>query len=145
MMRSMAPTDRQIIRDFDERWAKHAARFSRWCMSNTKWRKLFLAVHEAQCAAPHLEHKTIESTHIFHALWPGPRDLGVSRFNDTNWQPFDYRWIEWIRIPRQFEPHPGVGFTVAQDVDAIAEVIRQTLHASIDLDEQFLWIYGYRN
>lgn len=75
-----------------------------------------------------------------------PRVSGLreGRYTDSIWQPFEYKWLEWFRFPRQFKPHPGVGLVVTQDVEALEAVIEAAAHASIDLDDEYLWLYGYR-
>lgn len=131
--------------DDHRRWFKIASRFKLSCMSNAKWRKVFTAIAESAVEVRRCEFKCIDSDRVT-VKDRGPRvtELMESRFADGMWQPFEYKWIEWFRFPRQFKPHPGVGLVVTQDVETLRAVITAAAHACVELDDLYLWLYGYR-
>ena len=46
--------------------------------------------------------------------------------------------------PREFKPNPGVGLSVTQDVEALRKVITSAAAACVELDQGYLWLFGYR-
>lgn len=114
-------------------------------MSNTKWRKVFAAIDESGISIRRCEFKCIDSDYI--TMEPRPpltRELMETRFADSIWQPFEYKWIEWFRFPREFKPYPGVGLAVYQDLEALRDAIMAAAAACLELDADYLWLYGYR-
>ena len=110
--------------DDHERWLKGAVRFKLSCMSNAKWRKVLTAIATSSIEIRRCEFKCIDSEYV--SVMPGApqvRDLMERRFADSGWQPFEYKWIEWIRFPRQFKPRQGIGFVVTQDVGELQKAI----------------------
>jgi len=132
--------------DDHERWFKIASRFKLSCMSNTKWRKVFTAIAESPVEVRRCELKCIDSDYVaVQGRAPQVRELMERRFTDSIWQPFEYKWIEWFRFPRQFKPYPGVGLVVTQDVEALRAVIPEATQACLELDDKYLWLFGYRD
>jgi hypothetical protein len=131
--------------DDHERWFKIACRFKLSCMSNAKWRKVFTAIATCGVEVRRCEFKCIDSAEVsVMPRAPLVRELMERRFADGMWQPFEYKWIEWFRFPRQFKPHPGVGLVVRQDVEALRDVIAGAAQACVELDDNYLWLFGYR-
>jgi hypothetical protein len=128
-----------------ERWFKIASRFTISCMSNANWLKVFTAIDTSLVEIRRCEFKCIDSNFVFaQDRAPQVRELLERRFTDSIWQPFEYKWIEWFRFPRQFKPYPDVGLLVAQDVERLQAVISDAAHACVELDAEYLWLYGYR-
>ena len=128
-----------------EWWLKIASRFKLSCMSNAKWRKVFTAIATSTVEIRRCEFKCIDSPHVSTMpRAPLVRELMERRFTDGLWQPFEYKWIEWFRFPRQFKPYAGVGLVVTQDVEALQRVIAAAAHACVELDDEYLWLFGYR-
>jgi hypothetical protein len=141
---STRPTFQSRLDDH-EQWFKIASRFKLSCMSNAKWRKVFTAIAESTVEVRRCEFKCIHSDYVtVKDCAPQVRELIERRFTDSIWQPFEYKWIEWFRFPRQFKPHPGIGLMVTQDVEALQVVIAEAAHACVELDEEYLWLLGYR-
>jgi hypothetical protein len=142
-MRSSHPSTASF--DDHQRWLRIASRFQLSCMSNAKWRKVFTAIAESAVDVRRCEFKCIDSDYVtVHSRAPQVSELLERRFTDGLWQPFEYKWIEWFRFPRQFQPYPGVGLVVTQDVEALQTVIARAAQACVELDDQYLWLYGYR-
>lgn len=114
-------------------------------MSNAKWRKVFTAIAESSVEVRRCEFKCIDSDYVtVKERSPQVAELMERRFTDSIWQPFEYKWIEWFRFPRQFKPYPGVGLIVTQDLEGLQAVITTAAHAYVELDNQYLWLFGYR-
>ena len=64
----------------------------------------------------------MDSNHKVVQAFPQAHDLDVVRFADGRFQPFEYKWIDWIEIPRQYKPFPGIGLTRSQAPDLRQEV-----------------------
>ncbi|TWU32437.1 hypothetical protein Q31b_58370 [Novipirellula aureliae] len=83
-----------------ERYRKCMAQCTASHMSNTKWRRVFMAIADEGVEQIHSHWKHIDSDHIsIHYRMPQPHDLNEKRFNDGAFQPYEYKWIEWIQIP----------------------------------------------
>lgn len=132
--------------DDHQRWFRIASQFSLLCMSNTKWRKVFTAIAESGILIRRCEFKCIDSEHItVKDRAPQTRELLETGFTDSIWQPFEYKWIGWFRFPREFKLYAGVGLTVSQDVESLQSAIMAAASACVELDENYLWLYGYRS
>jgi len=69
-------------------------------MSNTKWRRVFNAIADSGITLLRSEWKHIDSDYItMHVRMPHHNDVSETRFNDGPFQPYEYKWIEWIRFP----------------------------------------------
>ena len=114
-------------------------------MSNTKWRKVFTAIAKAGTNVKQCEYKTIDMPGVAEVRTPQLRDLREREFEDGAYQPFAYKWIEWFRFPRRYQPYKrrGVGYVIEQDVEALKTVIEKAAHARLELDDNYLWLYGY--
>jgi hypothetical protein len=90
--------------DLDQaRYRRCAERYSVSHMSNTKWRRIFHAIADAGIEELNSKWKHIDSDYITaHYRLPRHFDIGENRFNDGHFQPYEYKWIEWIRFPRAY-------------------------------------------
>ena len=115
-------------------------------MSNAKWPKAFTAIAESPVEVRRCELKCIDSDHVtVVGRAPQVCELMERRFTDSIWHPFEYKWIEWFRFPRAFKPYAGgVGLTVTQDVEALRAIITEAAHVCVELDGEYLWLFGYR-
>lgn len=97
-------------------------------MSDTKWRKLFLAIERLKLELPVCRIKwtfgdgiDTMPTPTSHTLYP-PRPFVESRFG-----PFALCSVEWLEFPRvalkQGHNHPA-GATVIQDVDRAEQALK---------------------
>lgn len=129
----------------DERaYRKALAAYSSSSMSNTKWVKLFKAVIESPVDVDRALWRFIDSEQVMMERMPGEKDLLPERFRDGRFQPFEYKWIESIFIPKEFPRIEGVGYRVKQDTTSLAAHLRRVARFDIDEVEDGLWIYGYR-
>ncbi len=129
--------------DEEQRFRKQAARFQHSWMSNAKWRKVLSAIADTQSNVTRCEFKCIDSDYITEVRSPQSRDIEHVRFADGAFQPFEYKWIEWLRFPRRLKPYPGVGYIAEQDVEALRVEIEASADAMLTLDEEYLWLFGY--
>ena len=112
-------------------------------MSNAKWRKLFLALAKTDINIRQAEWSFIDSEHTINLPLPSERDLLESRFADGRFQPFEYKWILSIKIPRQFRFKDKVGYFVKQDVDLIKSIASELGEMPIFETEEGIEIRGY--
>jgi hypothetical protein len=86
------------------RYQKCAGRFTVSHMSNAKWRRVFHTIADAVGTAElRSEWKFIDSDILdMHHRMPQHGDLLDNRLSDGAFQPFEYKWIEWIRFPRAY-------------------------------------------
>ena len=88
--------------------------------------------------------KHINSENIStHDLVPAERDLEETHFHDGYWQPYEYKWIEWIRFPRAYFDK-RVSLTRQQDLSELEGVVLGVRGIEVTIDEQAVTIYGYR-
>lgn len=112
-------------------------------MSNAKWRKVLKAIATADLRLARSEWKCIDSDHLMVHGMPRASDVLESRFADGQFQPFEYKWIEWVRFPRKFRPCHDVGFEVSQDVDELKHVLDGCGQLRLVLDDGGLTLYAY--
>ena len=112
-------------------------------MSNAKWRKLFIALAKANLNIHKAEWSFIDSEQTMILPLPTERDLLADRFADGRFQPFEYKWILSINVPRQFRLKDEVGYFVKQDVELIKSVASNVGKMPIFETEEGIEIRGY--
>jgi hypothetical protein len=127
----------------EDDYLKYSARFSVSYMSNAKWRKLFIALAKADLNISKAEWSFIDSEHTMILPLPSKRDLLEYRFADGRFQPFEYKWILSIKIPRQFRLKDKVGYFVKQDVELIKRIASDLGEMPIFEIEEGIEIRGY--
>ncbi len=127
----------------EDDYLKYSKNFSVSHMSNAKWRKLFMAIAKADLNIHQAEWSFIDSEHTMNLPLPCERDLLESRFADGRFQPFEYKWILNIKIPRQFRLKDKVGYFVKQDVDLIKCIASGLGEMPIFETEDGIEIRGY--
>ena len=94
-------------------------------MNNAKWRKLFIAWAKSSIKIEYSEWFFIDSEgKQVHPL-PIEANLMEKRFSDGQFQPFEYKWIRSIFIPKRFRPIVNVGFEIIQDTEGLKEVAQK--------------------
>jgi hypothetical protein len=88
-------------------------------MSNAKWRKVLHALATADFGLTRSEWKCIDSDHVLVHGIPRLTDILETRFADGQFQPFEYKWVEWVRFPRTYRSYKGEVYEVRQDVERL--------------------------
>jgi hypothetical protein len=132
----------------DFRYDKTASKYSVSHMSDSKWLRLFRVIDQSDLQIDHAQWSFIDDESVMWQGFPRERDLLEHRFNDGRFQPFDYRWIRSIFIPREFRPqpvstHPVTCYIQTQDVDRIRHVIESAGQFKLVESEQGLTILAY--
>ena len=121
--------------------------FSASFMSNSKWRRLFLALATPDLEIGQLVWKFVGRDLPVRGGAPDPECLGEIYIRDTTFSPFPYKEIEWIDIPRTRVP-PGdesVSFKhQPQDVELAQRVFASVGQFEVALLPEGLRVYGYR-
>lgn len=115
-------------------------------MSNAKWRRLFTCFGEANFGEIVSEWKHIDSDALTaHRNLPTEKDIGVlgKYFSDGRFQPYEFKWIEWIKIPRTYF-NERYRRTYVQDLPGIIHAIEQCGGIDYSRDEQEVVIFGYK-
>lgn len=112
-------------------------------MSDAKWRKVLRAIANTASNVRRCEYKSIDAEHISTNRVPGMNDIDDHRFADAAFQPFEYKWIEWMRFPRRYRPTPKESYIVVQDVETLQTEIKNAADAMMKLDDEHLWLFGY--
>jgi len=94
----------------DEEYAKAKRKYSTSHMNNSKWFKLLTAWAESGVEIESSKWKFIVSDHEEEHCLPKTNDLLQNRFADGRFQPFEYKWIHSVYIPRTYRPVSDVGF-----------------------------------
>lgn len=129
-----------------DRYQRYAMCFQQSCMSNAKWRKALAAMGDANIKMVRTEYKVIDSDYISHIdRCPGHPDIDIRCFSDGSFQPFEYKWVEWMRFPRRVQTREGIGHYVNQDVESLHRAIQQATAATMEMDEDYLWLFGYKD
>lgn len=117
-------------------------------MSDTKWRRLFVAAAELglwACRIKFLGSDEVRTTGI-----PAGSALDVPRpFVDSAQGPFPLMDIEWLEFPRSIvgwpPRYPGARLTeVRQDVDAAAAHLAELARFPLELTPDGLRVTGHR-
>lgn len=80
---------------------------------------------------------------MVHAI-PRLTDITENRFADGQFQPFEYKWIEWVSFPRTYRPYDGEVYEVSKDIEGLPRVLDNCGRLQIQTDESglTLWAYG---
>jgi len=117
-------------------------------MSNSKWRKLFLAL-----APLNLEHaywKFVDCKDEFLDRFVEEKFLMERFIGDcclSIGEPFAYRRIQWVEIPEaginhQYEKISYINFK--QDIEAIESILESIGEFEIEITERGIRIYGHK-
>jgi hypothetical protein len=112
-------------------------------MSNAKWRKVLRVLATADVGFTRLEWKCIDSDHILIHGIPRLTDILENRFADGQFQPFEYKWIEWVRFPRTYRPYPGEVYEVRQDVEGLSQALAACGQLRLVLNDAGLTLFAY--
>ncbi|MGY8872259.1 MAG: hypothetical protein ACKVJE_17620 [Pseudomonadales bacterium] len=106
----------------DLEYKKASQKYSVSHMNNSKWLKLFSAWADSDVEIDVSHWKFIESEHEEVHCLPKAHDLLQNRFADGRFQPFEYKWILSIFIPRTYKPVSNVGFKREQDIEKLKSI-----------------------
>jgi hypothetical protein len=126
-------------------YRKARAAFSAAYMSNAKWRKVFAALATMDLKTGRMQLKLIDSDHVEDHGQPRLKDVLDTRFEDGQFQPVAYKWIEWVHFPRSYRPHGHLPYEVTQDVQAIKAVLDKCGRLMLRLDESGLTLLAYEH
>ncbi len=127
----------------DIEYQKAAKHYSVSHMSNTKWRKLFLCWARSGIEIEHSEWSFLDSEHKEIHRLPCENDLMENRFSDGQFQPFEYKWILTIYIPKNYKPISKVGFERKQNIEGLKEISKSFGNFPIFEKEDGIEIRGY--
>ena len=112
-------------------------------MNNSKWLKLFKAWVDAGIEVEVTYWKFIDSDHEDIHCLPKSYDLLPNRFADGRFQPFEYKWILSVIIPRSYRPKSDVAFERSQDVDQLKSIAQKLGQFPIFDLENGIEVRGY--
>jgi hypothetical protein len=112
-------------------------------MSDTKWRKALGAISDAGLQLERATWKFIDSEHLHDWGIPCRSAPLPTRLADGRFQPVEYKWIEWIRFPRDWRPVADAGYSVAQDLDGLKRVLAAIGSFHYVEGERGLTLFGY--
>jgi hypothetical protein len=127
----------------DDEYHRAAAKYSVSYMSDTKWRKLFLAVHRAGVGIERAIWRFIDSDRPFEMGLPREDELDATMIRDGRFQPTEYKWIESIFVPSEYRPRADVGYTKRQDVDGLVKVLQSVADFMLEKRLDGVAILGY--
>ncbi len=127
----------------DLEYKKASQKYSVSHMSNSKWLKLFSAWAESGIDIEVSRWKFIDSEHEEDHCLPKSYDLLQNRFADGRFQPFEYKWILSISIPRTYKPISTVGFEREQDVEKLKSIAKTLGEFPIFDTQNGIEIRGY--
>ncbi|QMV61856.1 DUF6678 family protein [Pseudomonas berkeleyensis] len=128
----------------DVEYRQAAANYSTSYMSSAKWLKLFRAVISAGIPLERVRWKFIDTEHFIEVSFPDEWDLQPTRFADGKFQPFEYRWLEFVFIPHAFKPRAGVAYEKKQDTATVVAVLEKIGQFPIEVSPEGITIRGYR-
>ena len=126
------------------------ARFSHALMSDTKWRKLFVAVDEAGLKPQRIEMKLIESDQIRQMRWPGVASMyaPLPWIDSAEFGPIELRSIEWLLVPLEFDETRGFHGVpprkARQDIEPIGQLLSKLGQYPTEVSAEGLRIVGYK-
>ena len=133
-------TERRIQRRIASATVKH--------MSNTKWRKLFSAMHAIPDPLGNVSIKFINDDRVFTEPTPGPEFAHEDKFGECggiSYSPFTH--IEFVQIPNKYHReldgprYPPIEFT--NDVQALVARLAQIGSFPIQEYDGGIRILGY--
>jgi hypothetical protein len=119
-------------------------------MSDTKWRKLFVAVDEAGLRPQRIAAKFLESERVSQMGWPGVGAMYAPHpwIDTSETGPIELRSIEWILIPSIFYEKRGSRGVppreVRQDVEPIRLLLESLGQFPLYVSAEGLRIIGYK-
>ena len=123
---------------------KYANNYDAWLMSNAKWRKTLAALARICDKSIDIKICTIDGLEVITVRPPHEKDINENRFNDGAYQPFEYKWIEWLLIPRRQAVKIGVDLYREQNVDSIRIILENEVKLDSELTNEGLYIFGYK-
>jgi len=121
--------------------------FSASFMSNSKWRRLFLALAAPEMRVEQLVWKFVGRDLPVRGAAPDAECLGEAIVQNTSFAPFPYKEIEWIEIPRN-NIRPGDESVPFKHRPQNPEMVQQLLAGlgqfEMSLLPEGLRVYGYR-
>lgn len=127
----------------DIEYKKASQKYSVSHMNNSKWLKLFSAWAESGVEIEVSRWTFIDSDHEEIYSLPKSHDLLQNRFADGKFQPFEYKWILSIHIPRTYKPLSNVGFEHEQDIDQLKSIAKTLGKFPVFDTEHGIEIRGY--
>lgn len=128
----------------DDQYLKAVSAYSVSLMSDTKWRKLFRLLSRAQVKVERATWHFIDLPHPMTQGLPREDELAETRFRDGRFQPFEYKWIRSIEIPREYRPIANVGYAKQQPIDKLVEVLEAAGQFPIEETPDGIAIIAYR-
>lgn len=126
------------------------ARFSHALMSDTKWRKLFVAVDDAGLRPQRVAIKFIEVDKVYLIGWPGNETMYAPRpwIDTSEFGPIELRSVEWLLIPSVFHEARGSPNVppraVRQEIESIRLLLVSLGHFPVEISDEGLRIVGYK-
>jgi hypothetical protein len=130
-------------KDMDLEYKKASQKYSISHMNNSKWLKLFSAWADSGVEIDISYWKFIDSEHQETHGLPKQNDLLQNRFADGAFQPFEYKWILSISIPRSYKPVLNVGFEREQDIDKLRLIAKSLGQFPIFNNDDGIEVRGY--
>lgn len=128
----------------DRRYRSAIAKFSASFMSDAKWLKFFHGVISSGVLVGQAAWQYLGAPSPIWQSFPEEHDLMPTRFADGKFQPWEYRWLEWVFIPAAFKPTPDVGYERKQDVAAVVAKLEAAGQFPIEVSAAGLTLRAYR-
>ncbi|MFC0682963.1 hypothetical protein ACFFGH_34475, partial [Lysobacter korlensis] len=109
-----------------------AQSFSASFMSNSKWRRLFMALSAPHLAVHQVLWKFVGREPVVLGATPDAECLGELFVERTSFATFPYKEIEWVEVPP------------AHDLDAVEQALTAVGQFEIRRLETGLRVYGHR-
>jgi hypothetical protein len=122
---------------------KASQKYSVSHMNNSKWLKLLSAWADSGVEIDVSHWRFIDSEHEEVHCLPNAYDLLQNGFADGMFQPFEYKWILSIFIPRTYKPVSNVGFEREQDLETLKSIAKALGQFPIFESENGIEIRGY--
>ena len=124
-------------------------KYSRSCMSNAKWRKLFSVVNQSSLELGWCSWKLVDEKDSILGRVPEYNRLGDTYVGDCGALngPFEFRIIEWLLLPAKhgYRPYDKAPMTyIHQNLDEVREKIDAIGQYEYEMTEEGLKIYGYK-
>ena len=137
------PHDPAAMPDEEERaYLRAVSRYKVRHMSNAKWRRVLTALAAVDPRPRVVEWRMIDCDHVFPFGFPHARDLLERRFADGMMQPFEYRWIESIRVPARYFSKSH-GLTLGQDLTGVRAALAGCGPLAVTDDDAGVTLHAY--
>ena len=124
-------------------------KYSYSCMSNAKWRKLFSVINEQNLKLHKCVWKIVGNKEPQKGFVPDCSQLGDTFVGDCGALngPLEYKFIEWVFIPRtteyrEYECAPVN--SIDQDIEFVVEQLNSLGNFELELSSDGLKIFGYK-